>query len=311
MLFSKMKKKIKQFGLIFFVRDILNVFTINKNDFNWRCRTLKKDIADYEMLKKKFGKIVYQTDWTLKTNKPIPKKIWICWLQGEEDAPEIIKICMESVRRVFNDYDVIVVTDDNIHEFIKIPHHISKKRENGEITPTHFSDWIRLELLIKYGGVWLDSTVLATSKNLIETITDANNGLFIFQDFKSIDSSVGVSSWCIAANQNNPYLITVRNLLNSYWLQNNYMCNYFLFHLFFMIVAELRSEEWNKIPVFSSQPPHILQYELFNKYSESRFDQIIKMSDLHKLSYKFKDELFLSRDTFYQHIKANFLEEEA
>ena len=49
MIISKLKTKIKQIGAKNFARDIFNTMTINKVDFNWRCRTLKKDIADYEI----------------------------------------------------------------------------------------------------------------------------------------------------------------------------------------------------------------------------------------------------------------------
>ena len=90
MIVSKLKTKIKQIGVKNFVRDTFNTMTINKVDFNWRCRVLKKDIADYEMLKKKYGYLVNQTDWTDKSTSSIPKKIWICWFQGEENAPDIV-----------------------------------------------------------------------------------------------------------------------------------------------------------------------------------------------------------------------------
>ena len=76
MIVSKLKTKIKQIGVKNFVRDTFNTMTINKVDFNWRCRVLKKDIADYEMLKKKYGYLVNQTDWTAKSTSSIPKKIY-------------------------------------------------------------------------------------------------------------------------------------------------------------------------------------------------------------------------------------------
>ena len=42
MIVSKLKTKIKQIGAKNFVRDTFNTMTINKVDFNWRCRVLKK-----------------------------------------------------------------------------------------------------------------------------------------------------------------------------------------------------------------------------------------------------------------------------
>ena len=37
----KIKAKIKQIGFKNFIRDTFNTMTINKVDFNWRCRVLK------------------------------------------------------------------------------------------------------------------------------------------------------------------------------------------------------------------------------------------------------------------------------
>ena len=95
----KIKAKIRQIGFKNFIRDTFNTMTINKVDFNWRCRVLKKDIADYAMLKKKYGYLVNQTDWTAKSTNLISKKIWICWFQGEENAPDIVRMCIASVRK--------------------------------------------------------------------------------------------------------------------------------------------------------------------------------------------------------------------
>ena len=311
MIISKLKTKIKQIGAKNFARDIFNTMTINKVDFNWRCRTLKKDIADYEMLKKNYGYLVNQTDWTVKSTNPIPKNIWICWFQGVENAPDIVKMCIASIRRTFKDYNVTVITDENINEYIEVPKHIKEKRKKGIIKPAHFSDVIRLELLIKYGGILLDSTVLVNSKKLIEYILEERKKLFVYQDFKAIDSYIGISNWCIVANKNNPYLITVKNMLMDYWLKCNSVCNYYIFHIFFMIVAELKPEEWKKIPAYSCQPPHILQNELFDMYDERRFNQLMEMSSIHKLSYKFAEEKFEQENTVYQHLKKLYLKEKA
>lgn len=43
---------------------------------------------------------------------------------------------------------------------MKLPDYIVKKWEKGRIPADLFSDLLRLELLIRYGGTWIDSTVL-------------------------------------------------------------------------------------------------------------------------------------------------------
>lgn len=309
MIVSKLKTKIKQIGAKNFVRDTFNTMTINKVDFNWRCRVLKKDIADYEMLKKKYGYLVNQTDWTAKSTSSIPKKIWICWFQGEENAPDIVKMCIASVRKIFLEYEINVITDDNINSFIEFPEYVSKKYKDGYITRTHYSDLIRLELLKQYGGIWIDATVLCESRTLIDNLFEGNTEFFVFKDPLALDEYVAVSSWLMYAKAQNPYLKTVENMLLEYWKAENYLCNYFLLHIFICIVAELKPDEWKKIPAYSCQPPHILQNELFDVYDKRRFNQLMEMSSIHKLSYKFAEEQFERNDTVYQHLKQLYLDE--
>lgn len=305
---SKIKTKLKQTGIKNFILECLNAVTLNKADFNWRCRVLKKDIHDYYKLKKDYGDIVNKTDWNTITQESIPKKIWICWFQGEKEAPEIVKVCLASVREIFQDYQIIIITNENISKYVNIPEFINKKREQGNIGEAHYSDILRLEILTKYGGIWLDATVLCTSRKFIEQLIANKTALFVFKDFQALNSSVAVSNWCIVAKKNHPYLVTVKNMLLEYWKNQQYPCNYFIFHIFFMIVAELNCEQWNQIPTYSNQPPHILQSELFKVYEKCRYKQIIQMSDIHKLSYKFSDDKFQLKNTMYDYLKSRYLE---
>ena len=55
---------------------------------------------------------------------------------------------------------VRILTKDNFKEYIDIPDYVLEKYEHGLILPAHLSDIVRCCLLYKYGGVWLDSTIL-------------------------------------------------------------------------------------------------------------------------------------------------------
>ena len=143
-------------------------------------------------------------------------------------------------------------------------------------------------------------TVLCESRTLIDNLFEGNTEFFVFKDLLALDEYVAVSSWLMYAKAQNPYLKTVENMLLEYWKAENYLCNYFLLHIFICIVAELKPDEWKKIPAYSCQPPHILQNELFDAYDKRRFNQLMEMSSIHKLSYKFAEEQFERNDTVYQ-----------
>ena len=61
--------------------------------------------------------------------------------------------------------------------------------------------------------------------------------------------------------------------------------------------------EFNKTPFFSNLPCHVMQRELFNQFDQKRFEQIKKMSAVHKLTYKFANKEIAG--TIYEYILKN------
>ena len=143
----------------------------------------------------------------------------------------------------------------------------------------------------------MDSSVLCTEYN--KSFFD--KPLFVFQNYKRGDVSLLLSSWFITAEKNNPILITTRNLLYEYWRTNNYLLHYYLLHLFFTLAVEKYEELWKQVPRFSNIPPHILQFEFLEEYSEERFEEIKKMSSVHKLNQKM-DFSKAKNNSFYEYI---------
>lgn len=100
------------------------------------------------------------TGWNEPDGK-YPKSAWTMWWQGADKAPDIVKACWNSQRKNLpEDISLRILTKDNFREYIDIPDYILDKYENGLILPAHLSDIVRCCLLYKYGGIWLDSTIL-------------------------------------------------------------------------------------------------------------------------------------------------------
>lgn len=230
------------------------------------------------------------------------KKIWICWLQGMENAPEIVKACYKSIKRNIVDREIVLITEKNYREYIEFPVIIQKKIDRGIINITHMTDLLRLELLIKYGGTWIDATVLCTSGDIPEYMLDSD--LFMFQCLKPgrDGHATVISSWFITATTNNRFLIYTRELLYNYWSRNNHLIDYFLLHIFFQLCIDLYPEEWmNVVPVCNSMP-HILLLRLFEKYDENVWEAVCHMTPFHKLTYKFSEEEMKQNTSFYKKI---------
>ena len=109
-------------------------------------------------------------------------KIWFCWLQGLENAPVLVKKCYQSLEENLTDKEIIVLTEENYREYVRFPEYIQKKIDSGIITRTHMSDLLRLELLIQYGGTWIDATVFCSGGRIPTYMFDSD--LFFFQVLK-------------------------------------------------------------------------------------------------------------------------------
>ena len=86
---------------------------------------------------------------------------WTMWWQGETAAPDIVRICWKTQKENLpHGMKHRIITKDNFREYIDIPDYVLDKYEKGYIMSAHLSDIVRCCLLYKYGGVWLDSTIL-------------------------------------------------------------------------------------------------------------------------------------------------------
>ena len=186
--------------------------------------------------------------------------------------------------------------------YVQFPDFILDKWKNGKITHTHMTDLLRLELLIKYGGMWVDSTVFCTRKR--DEIPDYffNSDLFFYQTLKPgrDGQAQPISSWLISAKTNNKILMMTKYLCHEYWKNNEKMVDYFLFHDFMTIALEHNMEDWQKIIPRDNAAPHILLLRLFDKYDEQTYQAILEQSPFHKLTYKFTEEQVGLEGTYYK-----------
>jgi hypothetical protein len=229
--------------------------------------------------------------------------IWTCWLQGYDSAPDIVKACISSMKHYMSDAEINIITEDNLSKYVTFPDFILDKYHRGIISKTHFSDLLRLELLINYGGVWIDATVLLTQK-----VPDYifNSQLFVFNIGKGNNLEPRLaSSWFIAAKSQNKILSLTKTLLYKYWEENDYLLNYFTLHYFFRISTEIYNEDWQKLYHITGNTS-ILADILFEFFDEEKYKFIKQVCFCQKLTYKFeKQKLEVPENinnTFYEKI---------
>lgn len=262
----------------------------------------------YEYMKKRYSYILCDSKyWGIDTDKKRSvgnkKPVWILWLQGFDQAPKIVKVCLCSVKKVLSEDEQLFLLDkDNLFDYIDLPEYIIQKWQEGIIDHTHFSDVIRLRLLNTYGGVWIDATVYFTDSKLPDYIKDSRLFMYSYVLDWRVSRCLGIAAnWLIAAEPANKIVVLLEILLNEYWKQENVLLDYNIFHILLALAAECFPDEWGRVEKVLRDPSHLLCGELFHQFDRERFEHIKRMTGVHKLSYKMSFEES-EKESFWSHI---------
>jgi len=138
-----------------------------------------------------------------------PRTIWFLWLQGIEQAPFVVKKCYESWLLQNKNWEIILLDQTNLRNYTHLP--------TGDLTDQALSDVIRINLLARYGGIWVDATCFC-NRPLDTWIYDCMaQGFFAFE--RPGPDRI-ISSWFIASHNDNYITETFRDAVNAYWKAN-------------------------------------------------------------------------------------------
>jgi hypothetical protein len=133
----------------------------------------------------------------------IPKKIWSYW--NTTDFPDIVVACARSWEVEHADYERIIVTPATLSSYLTaVPAFLMSE------SPQRQSDWVRLALLSRHGGIWLDATTLVfRSLNFVHEIQQQHALDFVgyFNRDKTHNAAFPmVENWFLAAPPNSPFV---------------------------------------------------------------------------------------------------------
>lgn len=142
------------------------------------------------------------------------KTIWFFWLQGLENAPEVVQISYKSWVAMNPDYDVIFLDASNIHTYF--PYWDSFSISNLHLKIAHKSDFLRTFLIHYYGGIWVDATTFCF-KSLASWLPNVleNNPLFFPKQPKKCKDRL-IKNWLIAGTKDNIFTKLLLNKLFAY-----------------------------------------------------------------------------------------------
>jgi len=227
----------------------------------------------------------------------LPHHVWSMWLQGEENAPDTVKLCLASIKKFYP--NVTIITENNFSDYIDIPEVIYEKYKKGIIRHCHFSDLIRVCLLEKYGGIWLDATCFLTSP-VPEYI--------LKEPFYILKAEAGSpSNWFITSIPH--YYITrvLKQFLTDYWTRENFTLTYFFFHEYIWLQAKENKfvkKYWNKILPTHNRYYFVVDRLLEGYDNKEALDYFCSVTFVNKLHYK-KEKKY-AKHCLFEYLKNKF-----
>ncbi len=241
------------------------------------------------------------------------KIIWQYWGQGiDENLPELVKICFESIDHYCIDYEIIRLDDNSIKQYINLPDYAWDHMGKPKFKHVFFSDLLRLALLQAYGGVWIDATILLTGP-LPKQFQSMD--FFVFQrDDKVFDKSnwpspdikywssdpkfkVRMLTSIIFARAENILIQAMLDLILYYWKTQNRIRHYFILQILYNELVNGRFKD-EKCLVVSDTYPHLLRLIVDGYEYVSGSSDLLTLTSIHKLTYLNEEQMKRLKDYF-------------
>ena len=132
--------------------------------------------------------------------RSIPRTIWALWLQGWEEAPEIVRACRATWESLNPGWSFRPLTRASLSALLG-PDALRCVSGARELPPEALSDVVRIALLKRYGGVWADSTTYCLRPLDAWLPGATTSGFFAFA---KPGPDRMISSWFLAAAPGNP-----------------------------------------------------------------------------------------------------------
>ena len=238
----------------------------------------------------------------------VPRIIWSAWLQGLGNAPEMVNVCLESHKKHLPGYEFRVLDMENYHKWVELPDYVLRKYQKGLIPPASFSDMIRLAVLKKYGGVWMDATVFCSgfgNDNLKKRWAHImRSEITVFRYFeRGRREASGLSTWFLAAEPHQFVVSTVLDMLLAYWKDFDCLVDYYIIHLFLGLVLDECPQSVLQMPRENSFHSLFLGDALSRTYRQDAWQELVDHVAIHKLNYRKADEALKNPNSYYNFIR--------
>lgn len=241
--FTRVGPGFTRVGPGFFFKKLFAYKVSNKNEkiYNLLEYSCDRDVLRY--LEKRYLKnylpVIEQYDYQESSEQIGPtSNIWILWWQGYENAPDIVKACIASIRKNAGGHPVVLLDQRNYTQYITLPDHVIDNYEKGNMRVQHLADFIRTSLLYEHGGIWMDATMymLHPFDEIVE-----NCAFYTIHGWWHPDAQINAlftpwSDFFLACGKGNHLIGWVNKLLSEYWKQEETHWDYLLLNMVIYVI---------------------------------------------------------------------------
>ncbi|QLL70091.1 capsular polysaccharide synthesis protein [Lactobacillus sp. 3B(2020)] len=294
---KKARKNVKYFGINLVISQILAKIIphIVPQSFGWLYTPLVKknyrNISRY-LLKRYFSVIEKWQEVNFTNNEDVPKVIYTMWLQGIDEAPILVKKCINSIKKQNPGYKIVILDDQNILDYVKIPEFIINDYRTGKLQAAHLADVVRVNLLFQNGGIWMDATDFCINSLPDELIK------YPFYTVKRKPLQYGMTmvngrwyTFFLSSKKGNPMFGFLSNFFEVYYRNEEAAIDYLLIDYSIDLAMKyipLVQKEWEKIP-YNNENVFKLEKK-FNFPIKSTIIEDIKSSEVFFFKLSNRDE---------------------
>ena len=192
----------------------------------------------------------------------LPKQIWTHW--NDTNFPPHFEMNLKNWKRLHPDWTITVFTTKEFLETVtpyEIPYSFHERGYE------HQADWIRMKLLKKYGGCWMDSGILLNTslESLYSECLQKQADLLVFQiPNKQTDPRFPVAeNWFLMAPKESPVICA--------WLEEY---EYAMQSGFYSYKEQLLAEDINLQNIFrAKEDTYLTQHGCFQKIIQKRLPE--------------------------------------
>ncbi len=275
-------------------------YVIGENNARKICE--KRHNTTREFLEKEFYEFIINYEFNT-CNQKNSKIIWTLWMQGYENAPELVKSTIDSIRKFaeLNNFQFILLEENTIEKYIVFPKLIKEKMDLGVIDYTKISDILRVSLLAKYGGTWVDATIYMKeefdSSLLLQNYYTIKTG-----GIEDYSPNISNNRWKGFFLSGNSSLFSfTRDFFFEYYSRYDIAVDYLLIDYIFDMAYKYDEKIKNQMLELEKSNPNLfwLESHLGDEFDQKVWDNITETTKVFKTTYKLSGEIKSNKNNFY------------